>query len=144
LKLGYARQLVPEMNATLVCYSAERVHAIMLEQARAQHLMWEDFHDKVRTFIWDNIDYLPSVAHRTVLDNMELLPGYIYGIMIVIAFITLESLFCGAPRHVTLPPKPVELELKEELAQISGAIATLERHRTGLQQQLVALKAKQG
>ena len=132
------------MNSTLTCYSGERVHAMMLEQARAQHLMWEEFHDKVRTFIWDNIDYLPSGAHRSVLDNMEFVPGYIYGTLLVIAFIILDSLFCRAPRHVTPPPKPVELELKEELAQISGAIAALERHRTGLQQQLIALKAKQG
>jgi hypothetical protein len=132
------------MNSTLVCYSGERIDAMMLEQARAQHLMWEEFHDKVRTFIWDNIDYLPRVLHRTVLDNIELLPGYIYSTLLVIAFITLESFLCHRPTYMTPPPKPVELELKTELAQISGAIAALERHRAGLQQQLVALKAKQG
>jgi len=116
----------------------------MLEDWRAQHLMWEAFNDNIRTFIWDNINYLPSCAHRTVLDNMEFVPAYIYGTVLAIGFIILEALLCRAPRYVTPLPKPVELELKTELAQISGAIAALERHRASLQQQLVALKAKQG
>lgn len=132
------------MNSTLVCYSGERAHAAMLEDWRAQHLAWEAFEDSIRTFIWDHINYLPSSTHRTVLDNMEFAPFYVYGIVIAVGFILLESLLSRVCSKRPAPKPVSELKLKEELAQISGAIAVLQRHKTGLQQQLVALKAKQG
>jgi hypothetical protein len=116
----------------------------MLEDWRAQHLKWEAFEDTIRTFIWDNIDYLPSGLHRTVLDNIKFAPSYVYGILIAVCFILLET-FLSRLCSKAPAPKPVsEMKLKEELAQISGAIAALQRHKANLQQQITTLKAKQG